>query len=312
MTQAAPSIEKIEQYEDSLHIPDPESILTGEHQYRYRLLDGVVMPPYVTPERYQFSRTVETRGGDVCYTSYPKSGSTWLANILYLILHAGQTPDNATLRSQLYWLESAWPYPREREETNQAASPRIFKSHMPYAMALGGQPVNNPCKYIYIARNPKDVAVSYYHFESGKAWAGNYAGAWEHWLDAFLNGKVQRGDWFEHVLSWWQHKDADNLLFLTYEELLLDFDASLQRLLDFLGYQYTEEVIEVIKQKSSFDYMKRAQFSNHQEITQLEGFFRKGQIGSWKERFSVAQSEAFDRHYQQRMAGSGLDFCFEG
>jgi len=36
-----------------------------------------------------------------------------------------------------------------------------------------------------------------------------------------------------------------------------------------------------------------------------------GEIGSWKDRFTVSQSEAFDRIYKQRMAGSGLEFDFE-
>jgi hypothetical protein len=34
-------------------------------------------------------------------------------------------------------------------------SPRIFKSHMPHGKALGGGPRKAPCRYIYIARNPK-------------------------------------------------------------------------------------------------------------------------------------------------------------
>lgn len=38
---------------------------------------------------------------------------------------------------------------------------------------------------------------------------------------------------------------------------------------------------------------------------------RRGEIGSWKDRFTVAQSEAFDKLCRQRMAGSGLEFDFE-
>ena len=56
--------------------------------------------------------------------------------------------------------------------------------------------------------------------------------------------------------------------------------------------------------------MKRDSFSDHQEIAELEGFFREGRVGSWKEQFTVAQSERFDRIYAERMAGSGLDFVF--
>ena len=304
-------IRKIEKYQDKVHSDDIEDILTGDHDYKYRLLDGVVMPPYVTPDRYEYARTVETRKDDVCYTSYPKSGSTWLANILYLILHQGETPEDATLRSCLYWLESAWPYPCSREETSKARSPRIFKSHMPYQMALGGDPEQQPCKYIYIARNPKDVVVSYYHFESGKEWSGNYSGSWEHWLNIFLEGQVQRGSWFDHVLSWWRHRDASNILFITYEELLRNFDTTLIKLYEFLDYPYTDELIRVVREKSTFDYMKKMTFSNHQEISQLEDFFRKGRIGSWKQQFTVAQNEAFDRIYEERMSGSELDFVFE-
>jgi len=46
-------------------------------------------------------------------------------------------------------------------------SPRILKSHSPYHMMAGGLPHTSPAKYIYIARNPKDTAVSYYYHVSG-------------------------------------------------------------------------------------------------------------------------------------------------
>ncbi len=303
---------EIPRYDDALHGGDVDEIQTGEYNYKYRLLNGIVMPPYVTPERYAISRAVRTRPGDVCYTSYPKSGSTWLANIIYLILNRGNTPDKVTLRSQLFWMESGWTYIRSPEEADAAPSPRIFKSHMPYPMSLGGGPADNPdCRFVYIARNPKDVAVSYYHFESRKAWSGDYDGPWEHWLEMFLAGRVQRGDWFDHVLGWWRHRELPNVLFITYEDLVLDFRGTLGKLLGFLDFDYPDEVISAICEKSAFDYMKRAEFTNHQQISEMEGFFRSGRIGSWKSQFSDAQSREFDRVYAQRMAGTGLDFVFE-
>jgi hypothetical protein len=305
------AITKIGQYQDNLHAEVLEDLQTGEHNYKYRLVEGIVMPPYVTPDRYRLSRTITTHPDDVCYISFPKSGSSWLANVIYLALHDGETPQGKTLRGCLHWLESSWPNPCERSEVDATPPPRIFKSHMPYSMALAGGPDASSCKYIYIARNPKDVAVSYYHFESDKEWSGDYTGPWEHWLDMFLQGKNQRGDWFEHVLSWWAHREADNMMFLTYEELLQDFDGTLDKLLSFIDSECAPAVLDKIRERSSFDYMRKDTFSNHKEIAQLEGFFRKGRIGSWKEMFTVAQSEAFDRVYEQRMAGSGLNFIFE-
>ena len=65
---------------------------------------------------------------------------------------------------------------------------------MPYHMAAGGVQENSPCRYVYIARNPKDVVVSYYHFDSSKAWAGGYDGPWEHWREQFTEEQNRRFD----------------------------------------------------------------------------------------------------------------------
>lgn len=307
----ASGVARVGEYRDELHAENLDDIQIGEYGYKYRTIEGVMLPPYVTPDRYAVSRNVATRSTDVCYCSFPKSGSTWLSNVLYLILNNGEVPEGKTLRSCLHWMESSWPYPRSREEVDALPSPRIFKSHMPYRMALAGGPERSPCKYIYIARNPKDVCVSYFHFESGKAWSGGYSGPWEHWLKLFMEGRVQRGSWFDHVLGWWEHKDAENLLFLKFEDMKRDFDGQLRAIAAYLGHELSEEVIDKIKLATSFSRMKTEQFSNHKEIPQLEEFFRKGEIGSWKDQFTVAQSEAFDRLYRVRMDGTGLVFEFE-
>jgi len=301
----------IDEYRDELHGEVLHDIQTAEYGYKYRLLEGIVMPPYITPERYKLSRTLEMRDDDVCFISYPKSGSTWLSHILILILNEGEIPADTTLRNCVHWVASSWPYPRSREELDSSPSPRIFKSHMPWHMAVGGDTVNSPCKYIYIARNPKDVAVSYFHFESGKQWSGNYSGPWEHWLKWFLEGKVQRGDWFNHVLSWWHHKNDGNVLFLKYEDMKRDFDNQLDEIAKFLDYPLTDSTRSKIHEKSSFENMKKNNFSNLHEIPELGSFFRKGQIGSWKDMFTVAQSEQFDRIYTAHTQDSGLEFEFE-
>jgi sulfotransferase len=296
------------QYRDDTHAEDPEGLMTGEHGYKFRLVDGVVMPPYVTPARYRLSRTVKTRPGDICYISYPKSGSTWLAYILVLIVNGGRIPtDRKTLRDCLHWVESSWTYPRSADELEALPSPRIFKSHMPYQMALGGDPEQNPCKYIYIARNPKDVAVSYYFFEREKSWSGHYAGSWSHWLEVFREGKVQRGSWFDHVLSWWAHRDAPNILFLRYEDLRADFGKELSRIVTFLGRDADEDMLERIRRMASFDAMRKERFSNMHEIEEFQGFFRKGEVGSWSEQFTPEQSDAFDALYEEITRGTGLD-----
>lgn len=302
---------QIGEYDDNVHAEVLDDLKVGEYGYKYRIVDGRVMPPYITPSRYSLSRTLQTRVGDICYTSYPKSGSTWLAYILVLIVGNGEIPSDPTLRSGLHWVESSWTYPRSMIELDALPSPRIFKSHMPYQMALGGDPVENPCKYIYIARNPKDVAVSYYFFERGKSWAGYYSGSWEHWLKMFMEGKVQRGDWFDHVLSWWNHRNAKNILFLKYEDLRRNLDRELRKIARYLDHPLDDATVHRIEERTLFNNMKQNDFSNMHEILEFHGFFRKGEIGSWKEQFTVAQSEHFDKLYNKRTRDSGLSFEWE-
>jgi hypothetical protein len=182
---------------------------------------------------------------------------------------------------------------------------------MPLAMALGGDPTKNPCRYVYIARNPKDVAVSYYFFEREKSWSGGYSGPWEHWLQLFCEGRVQRGDWFDHVLGWWHARGAENIHFLKYEDLGRDFGTEVSKLAEFVGRPLGPGVLETIRSKTSFDAMHRDDFANMHEIEEFGGFFRKGAIGSWKEQFTPAQSAAFDELCQRRLRGSGLAFDCE-
>jgi hypothetical protein len=302
---------KITEYADHIHAEVTEDLQTGDYGYKFRILDNVVMPPYITPSRYHLSRTIKTRSGDICYVSFPKSGSTWLAHIILLITLNGETPTDKPLRDCLHWVASSWTYPRSKSEIEALPSPRIFKSHMPYHMALGGNPAECPCKYIYIARNPKDVAVSYYYFERDKSWAGNYNGPWEHWLNMFIEGRVQRGDWFDHILSWWNHRKEENLLFLRYEDLRRNFDRELRKIARFLDYPLSIEAVNKITEKTVFNNMKKDDFSNMHEIKEFQGFFRKGEIGSWKDQFTVIQNEEFDKLYARRIQSSGLHFEFE-
>jgi len=299
---------EIGEYRDEIHAESFDDLQFGEYGYKYRLLDGVMMPPYITKNRYRVSRTLETRIDDLCYTSYPKSGSTWLAYILVLILNDGEAPEGTTLRNCLHWVASSWTYPRDEHELRDLPSPRIFKSHMPYQMALGGGPEQSPCKYVYIARNPKDVAVSYYFFEREKSWSGNYSGPWEHWLRLFSEGRVQRGDWFDHVLGWWRARTLENVLFLKYEDLCRDFLGEVDRLARFLGRPLSPATLERIREKTAFGAMRSTDFSNMHEIREFTGFFREGRIGSWKEQFTPAESKTFDELCARRLGGSGLDF----
>ncbi|KAL4950714.1 P-loop containing nucleoside triphosphate hydrolase protein [Aspergillus filifer] len=285
-------------FKDPLHEASWENLQIGEHGYKYRILDDRVVRPFIGPKRYEMTRRFKTEPTDIWSVSWPRSGSTWLSYVLVLL--TGSDSDKDKLRESFHWLESGWLYQRTEEEVQNAPRPRIFSSHMPYDMALGGVPEQNPYKYIYIARNPKDTCVSCFHFDRQKSWSGYYFGDWDHWLHMFMNGKCHRGDWFDHVLGRWEHRHADNILFMRYEELKRDTEAQVCKIAAFLGLDLTPDKLDGIKYKISFSARKASGF------TDLA--FPSGSDWLVEDQFTVAQNEKSDMLYEDRMANSGLSF----
>ena len=79
-----------------------------------------------------------------------------------------------------------------RTDFEALSRPRLIKSHLPASSIPKGSDGNSRCKYIYVARNPKDVAVSYFYFISSLVPAefGDNAlhGPWEFFVDVFIEG----------------------------------------------------------------------------------------------------------------------------
>ena len=101
-------------------------------------------------------------------------GTTWVREILWQIFHDGAT-SNVHIGDRVYWFDMHPLLRRRGAEKDQSSpsprqivellpSPRLFHSHLPYHLIPKGQDERTVCKYIYIARNPKDVVVSFYLF----------------------------------------------------------------------------------------------------------------------------------------------------
>ena len=243
-------------------------------------------------------------------------GTTWVQNIVNLIRNNGED-DPKPLVQAVPWIASSHPVEIPIKDLNEMSSPRFFQSHSPYSMMEGELPHTSPAKYIYIARNPKDVAVSYYYHMRMLA-PLKYSGTWDEFYQLFKSGKVIFGDWFDHVLEWWKHRDADNILFLKYEDLRKDHHGAVKKIAKFIGFNLKEEVIDTVVKKSTFQSMKDNPTTNPNIVEPIRSLFkpgeqqflRKGIVGDWRNHFTPEQNAEFDAIYAEKMKGSGLDFDF--
>ncbi|KAH7962868.1 hypothetical protein HPB52_018403 [Rhipicephalus sanguineus] len=125
------------------------------------------------------------------------------------------------------------------EGARRLKRPVPIKTHLPFHK----QPHSAGAKYIYVTRNPYDCCVSYYHHCKGLPWYRFTDGSFDDFVDAFVRGKATYGDYFDHLLSWYDHRNDPNVLFLTYEDLKKDAPVSVLKIADFLGArEYGEQL----------------------------------------------------------------------
>jgi len=116
-------------------------------------------------------------------------GTTWVQEIVWQIFNEGQVKSNHT-RERVPFLEFVFnPRVGLQPDVNTLPSPRILKTHLSYNVIPKSANEDRKCKYIYVARNPKDVAVSHFKFiTSSKILRNGFSGPWEFYAKLFVEG----------------------------------------------------------------------------------------------------------------------------
>ncbi|KAL3193999.1 hypothetical protein MRX96_001914 [Rhipicephalus microplus] len=126
------------------------------------------------------------------------------------------------------------------EAAENMPRPGVLKTHLPFDRV----PYSDNAKYIYVARYPYDVCVSfYYHMkELTPKTAKDFLFARFHEL--FVSDKLFWGPYFAHLHAWYSQRDSPNVLFFTYEQARKDNALWALKIADFLGQKYGNQLRE--------------------------------------------------------------------
>lgn len=221
------------------------------------------------------------RSDDQFIVSYPRSGNTWMRNLVRNVIVLGRPSQTEPeklwmLIPDLHISEHAMEH---EAHTQFGLTRRILKSHNLAA-------IQNH-RLLYVFRRPADALVSYYHF---------------HLLHPETRDKVQDGlekfcdrmvtGWGRHVqLALSIHAKApERAHFVSYEMLTKDAPNALSAAVKFLGFAGSKETIGAAIERSTFERLRRQEEATRTESGN-EYFFRRGKVGSAQEELTPAMLE---------------------
>ncbi|GFV42063.1 sulfotransferase 1C2 [Trichonephila clavipes] len=196
----------------------------------YQDVDGFRIPGVFSVEAYKSGLAYKPKPDDLFIVSYPKCGTTWVQNIVACIFRNGK-PFQSALE---FFTDTPFLQMTGAQAAESMKRPGAIKFHLPYHMT----PQSPDAKYIFVARNPKDCCVSFYHHTESIPVYKFEEGEFDDYFELFMNGEVDFGDYFDCVLSWYEHRNDPNVLFLTYEELKKDIKNNVLKIAQFIGPQY--------------------------------------------------------------------------
>jgi aryl sulfotransferase len=250
------------------------------------------------------------RDDDIVIATYAKTGTTWTQQIIAQLLF--DNADELPVADMSPWLDLRVPPNEVKLAALESQTHRRFiKTHLP----LDALVYSPHAKYIYIARDGRDVVWSMYnhHFNANALWyqllnetPGRVGPPIEtppasvrqyflDWMDR--DGHPFRPFW-ENVAGWWAARDLPNLMLLHFEELRADLPRQMRRIAAYLDIPIDEARFPTMVEHCSFTWMK----ANATKSTPLGGaiwdrgaevFINKGTNGRWRD---VLTAEDINRY----------------
>ncbi|XP_053159323.1 sulfotransferase 6B1-like [Hemicordylus capensis] len=260
---------------------------------------GVLYPNLLcSSEAFEALETMETRKEDMLIVAYPKCGTNWMLHIVNEMVDAC----NKDLPPPEGFQMLEFKGPEDIQAMKNQPSPRVFTTHLHYDN-IPKSFIKNKVKILVIFRNPKDAAVSYYHFYNKNPVLPN-ASSWDEFFQKFMSGEVCWKSYFDHALAWDKHMDEENIMVLTFEDLKENLSVGVKQIAEFYELPLSDEMMQSIADKATFQSMTNTSKATHGEFGPI--LFRKGEVGDWKSLFTEVQSQEMDAKFEECLAGTKL------
>ena len=224
-------------------------------------------------------RNLAVYSDDTFIVSYPRSGNTWTRFLVANLVYPKQLVTFANIERLIPDCEAM-----SSRYVKRVQRPRIIKSHEYFDPRYK--------KVIYIVRDPRDVALSYYDFSRKyRHIEDNYP--LTQFVSDFVAGRLSSfdwGTWGENVSSWFYTRNGrPEFLLLRYEDMLGNTQGELTKVARFLDIDSTPDRLAAAVERSSADRMRKLEASQGEQWVTTKNkrsdipFVRTASSGLWKE-----------------------------
>jgi len=217
---------------------------------------------------------------DVFVVGYPKSGNTWVQNLIAGAVYGVDlelTPDSL--------VQELIPDVHSKKVYKRYSSPVFFKSH------AGPDPQYR--RVIYLLRDGRDVMVSYYHYLRALK---------RDPIDLLELVQMRKGlfpcQWHEHVQRWLANPHQAEMLIVKYEDLKRNPMQELLRICAFADFTRSASALEHAIRKASFAAMQKREIALGWENARWPKdklFVRRGEVGSYRDEMPPEVQKVFLR-----------------
>jgi hypothetical protein len=213
------------------------------------------LPLLHSPESLALARSFRARASDVFVVTYPKSGTTWLQQILHAL--RGGSMDFSEIGAVVPWLETCLDLGID-PEGEQCGEFRAFKSHCTASEAPTGP------RFVVALREPVAVLCSFHRFFEGWMFEAGAIDLATFAREFFTQGS-NSGRYWDHLVGWWARRHESEVLLLCYEDMVADLPGTIDRIAAWLGLALDEEARARVIEWSTLEYMQRhaTQFDDH-------------------------------------------------
>lgn len=236
------------------------------------------------------------KDSDVFLASYPRSGNTWLAFLVYELVTGREAgfEDVSRIVPSVARSSEAWEV--------LPGKGRFLRTHE--------LPRRKYQKSIYLVRDVRDVVVSEFEFHR---FLGLYDQDLNSFLQLFLKGRVNGfGGWRDHVQSWLNVRkhDPSRCLWLKYEEMKMDPVRELGRIAKYLQLDISAEAISRAVENNTVSRMQKKEeaadtLAVFGDTRSGQRFIRKGEVGGWRSRLSSVQVQQLNQYAGEMLASLG-------